>query len=145
MAELSLTQLVEFLRARLDEDEQTARAAVAAPWTADSGSVFGGEPPNQGDFGEVHILPAASNEYDPDEATAAHIARHDPRRVLAEVDAKRQIIREHQKLPLRLTCKTCVSWIDNEIPERRIYPCHTLRLLALPYASHKDYREEWRP
>ncbi len=24
-------------------------------------------------------------------------------------------------------------------------PCSTLRLLALPYSDHPDYREEWRP
>jgi hypothetical protein len=25
------------------------------------------------------------------------------------------------------------------------YPCDTLKLLALPYADHPDYRDEWRP
>ncbi|MEU4578956.1 DUF6221 family protein [Nonomuraea sp. NPDC023979] len=25
------------------------------------------------------------------------------------------------------------------------WPCLTMRLLALPYASHHDYRKEWRP
>jgi hypothetical protein len=35
------------------------------------------------------------------------------------------------------------SNICNECED--IMPCWTARLLALPYASHPDYREEWRP
>jgi hypothetical protein len=81
-------------KARLDEDERVASEAVAGPWTASGGYITGGEPPNDGDFGEVHILPYAPNEYDPDEKTAAHIARHDPARVLADVERTRRIIAE---------------------------------------------------
>jgi hypothetical protein len=52
-------------------------------------------------------------------------------RMLAECEAKRRIV-EH------------LGWIvDNE--GRNIVERNVLRLLALPYADHPDYREEWRP
>jgi hypothetical protein len=133
--------LVGFLRARLAEDEQVARAADSGPWRVDdpayptaiynrdghpiiSGSQWGGE---------------ASIFDDP--AAPAHIARHDPARVLAEVEAKRRIVHIH-------------SEYDHGCPEHdgcdgftflSAGPCFTLRLLALPWAGHPDYREEWRP
>ena len=66
---------------------------------------------------------------------AAHIARHDPARVLAEVDAKRRTLNLH---PLRSDGRIC-----NE--DEDIYPCETVRLLALPYADRPGYRQEWRP
>ena len=56
-----------------------------------------------------------------------------PARVLAECDAKRRI----------------VELADRDDNWR--YGMHSeaigevLRLLALPYADHPDYREEWRP
>ena len=55
-------------------------------------------------------------------------------RVLAECDAKRRIVGLHHEI---LTiCQGCAN---------ESYPCRTLRALALPYADHPDYREEWRP
>jgi hypothetical protein len=30
-------------------------------------------------------------------------------------------------------------------PDAQGWPCQTLRLLALPYADHPDYRPEWKP
>jgi hypothetical protein len=59
-----------------------------------------------------------------------HIARHDPARVLAEVDAKRRIIVE------------CESLIDD--PAVRAMET-ALCLLALPYADHPDYDQTWKP
>jgi len=26
-----------------------------------------------------------------------------------------------------------------------VFPCETVRLLALPYSQHPGYREDWRP
>jgi hypothetical protein len=39
-------------------------------------------------------------------------------------------------------CMACDVQGQGEGPH---YPCLTLRLLALPYADHADYRQEWRP
>ena len=73
-------------------------------------------------------------------AVAGHIARHDPARVLAEVDAKRRMLAIHHPYVPEpdqacLGCAGGIVWTD----------CPVLRLLALPYASHPDYRAEWRP
>jgi hypothetical protein len=56
-----------------------------------------------------------------------HVMRWSPARVLAECEAKRRIVR------------IAVDQIDEDSGGE------LLRLLALPYASHPDYREEWRP
>jgi hypothetical protein len=97
--------LVEFLKARLDEDEQVAKAAS--------------------DPGGPH-LPAAQLE---------HARRHDPARVLAEVEAKRRIIDAHHP----------VDPCDAHDASFETISCDTLLLLALPYADHSDYDEAWRP
>lgn len=119
-----MTTLLEFLRARLDEDEAAANA-----W-----------------------LTPFSN---PDTAARDHIARHDPARVLAEVGAKRRIMKLHDILGGSLTgvgrwtyCETChtnsAGEIDEDVTETTA-PCATLRLLALPYDGHPDYDPEWHP
>jgi hypothetical protein len=64
-----------------------------------------------------------------DASAAGHIARWDPARVLAEVDAKRQI----------LDLATDVTEMSHDTADTMI------RLLALPYADRPGYREEWRP
>lgn len=61
------------------------------------------------------------------------------KRAWAEVEAKRRILKAHAEHPdpyIAGFCRTC---------GRTDGPCDTLRLLALPYADHPDYREEWRP
>ncbi|MCX4540485.1 DUF6221 family protein [Streptomyces sp. NBC_01565] len=126
-----MDDLVQFLRARLDEDEQTARAATPGPWAVDGGSVYVGRPINEVvDYSE----------------SAAHIARHDPARVLAEVDAKRQMLDIHAAMDSkgeRITgCTTC-SWRDYMDDLWVSWPCPTLRLMLIPYADHSDYRAEW--
>jgi|HubBroStandDraft_4_1064222.scaffolds.fasta_scaffold586039_2 hypothetical protein len=86
----------------------------------------------------------------PDAAQREHIARHDPARVLREVDAKRKILAEH--------CDTVGSvWIpghghDNKFCARCVDsdrdgdyyaeepgPCLTLRALAAVWSGHPDY------
>lgn len=70
-----------------------------------------------------------------------------PGRVLAECDAKRRIVEHHARVAdpegddLADLCAVC----DANGPEAQGWPCDTLRLLALPYADHPEYREEWRP
>jgi hypothetical protein len=80
-------------------------------------------------------------------AMAAHIAGHDPERVLRRVAADRRILDLHRSAQKRSTgsdggfiedCQTC-----DHFPAQ--YPCATIRLLALPHADRPGYREEWRP
>jgi len=63
-----------------------------------------------------------------------------PDRVLAEVEAKRQIVHLHSgpdywKSPDFHLCVD--SMTDND-------ECETLHALAMPYADHPDFRDEWR-
>lgn len=59
--------------------------------------------------------------------------------MLAECEAKRQIISVHRgSHECPSDDSDCGWWAPADV-------CPTLRLLALPYASHPDYREEWRP
>lgn len=114
-----MDDLVQWLRAQLDEDERIARACPGnGEWSAEDIAVYG---------------PDLSVE------VRAHMAEHDPRRVLAEVDAKRRIIDLHKGV--NDYCAEC-DLVRSNYP---YHPCTTLRLLALPYADRPGYREEWRP
>jgi hypothetical protein len=128
--------LIAFLRARLDEDERIARGVQ---WDS-SGNTLDWRLP----FSATVEVGTEAFTTD-DSAIAAHVARHDPARVLAEVDAKRRIIDE------------CAYWLDkiNEsataeipypnLPERGEVVLPVITLLGLPYADHPHYRNEWRP
>lgn len=174
--------LVAFVRARIDEDEQAARAATPGPWRWD-GDRFEGEPTPEGanewgDQGPDLVTVAgtprrdeAGSWFEPEaivisafgydtsavlvkRADAEHIARHDPARVLREVEAKRRIIGEHRVLwepgwtpegeddEEFLVCARCE---DRSRHDAMRWPCPTLRLLALPFAEHPDYQKEWAP
>ncbi|MEV6580249.1 DUF6221 family protein [Streptomyces sp. NPDC051582] len=162
--------LLAFLHARLAEDEAHARAASCGPSGDDHWSLdewFGREEP--------HSLIAAGNANHPTflghftadpvpTAQAAHIARHDPARVLAEVEAKRQllddILRAGHEWNEEDHWYSCAAARDHEgepvcIDESRAGgPCdcgrdeqveRRARLLALPYCGHADFRPEWAP
>jgi len=130
-----MSDLATFLRARLAEDEQAAREAQPGPWHIGN-AVDPTQPCN------VHTFPTAGGVADGLRwLDAEHIVRHAPARVLAEVEAKRRIINEHQQATPGW-CATCDIPGDYKgLPEG----CMTVRLLALPYADHSVYREEWRP
>ena len=122
--------LTEFLLARIAEDEADARLAMqhfkTGEWTHD-GSIYAGHEMDE-------VVDWVYNE------AWAHIARHDPARVLAECEAKRRIVELHG--PDQPYCDLNFSNADHAYFEG---PCQNLQLLALPYADHPDYREEWRP
>lgn len=144
-------ELIAFFHARLDEDERWALAASPGPWSenAESTEVLAVDGITVADG-----FALSGNQL---RATVAHIARHDPDRVLREVEAKRRILDEHASEDG--DCSACgrASWEENpgaylrDEPEMAdvwrptIWPCRTARLLALPYADHPDYREKWKP
>ena len=74
-----------------------------------------------------------------------------PARVLAECEAKRQIVEwcgERERIYVGgLTFDPERPRPDHFVPGplRRPTDAVVLRFLALPYASHPDYRDEWRP
>jgi uncharacterized protein DUF6221 len=128
--------LAAFLLARIDDDRRQAEQATPGPWhdvRIDDGTdgwnvEARGAQRTDRDVAVDHARPAEGACRRSD---AAHIARWHPARVLAECDAKRRII-ELQRSDLRDDPQ---DWEADEV----------LRLLALPYAGHPDYRAEWRP
>jgi hypothetical protein len=126
-----MTTLIEFLRTRLDEDERIARAAVGRRWRAVPASDRGEE------LEEAYVLDEESQYIvgladTPDTGAtcddAAHIARHDPARVLAEVDAKRRT----------LTYLEYVMTTDDD-PVTRSVANQVVEFMAGLYADHPDY------
>ena len=114
-----MTDLVEFLGARLDEDDEVARATRK----------------------NEQRVPGTDRWF------ASHsnaITSMAPHRAVAEVKAKRRLLDLHEPAETEYidgdVCMACTAVGDG--PH---YPCLTLRLLALPYTDHPDYREEWRP
>ena len=96
--------LVEFLLARLAEDERIPKMLEARGWLDDDP----GGPYEQGADGPYVEVSA--------------------RRVLAEVEAKRRIVER---------------FVRGDTDD--LWGPEIGALLALPYADHPDYRQEWRP
>ncbi|MEU6233851.1 DUF6221 family protein [Kitasatospora sp. NPDC047058] len=130
--------LVAFLRARLDEDERIARR-TRQPGYQWRNFDMDGELRDSDNAGTVAYIPHANDR--------THIARHDPARVLAEVDAKRHIIDLYEAAHERHLNKAerlSPSAMRRRAGRREALD-DTLCLLALPYAGHPDYRPEWAP
>lgn len=133
--------LAEFLLARIAEDEEDARLAASQrdpewfleevpplPWGVDAPDpviISKGKP----------IIRVT--DYNP--CAAWHIARHDPARVLADCAAKRRIVKRH--IPAQVGPRAGLDcFMDGDT-----YPCEDLRIIALIWAGHPDYRNEWLP
>jgi hypothetical protein len=69
-------------------------------------------------------------------SNAGDVVVWNPARVLAECEAKRKIV---EQTVSGFGCLTCRDWTAEELLE------NTLGYLALPYADHPDYRQEWQP
>jgi hypothetical protein len=146
-----MDDLIAFLRARLDEDARAAREAIDEIVKANPGT----EHPGEWRSGHIYLsddgTPTGYEVWaddDPDTTVisvdrplGAHIARHDPARVLADVAVKRRIVDRCQN-----SHETMPSWGSEDYPGgERSGLYQAVQLLALPYAGHPDYREEWRP
>jgi len=145
--------LVAFLNARLDEDEEMARrwSTDEHRWqhvgrrclTYDNGyreEVAAIDVSNQPALWWERIY--IKRDID---GLAAHIARHDPARVLADVQAKRAILAMHEPglEPVgddeEWVCQTC-NWPTGG-PDGG---CKTVLLLANAYADHPDFDPKWK-
>lgn len=133
--------IVEFLQARYDEREGRAKAAGGAAWSVGVEET----PDGENAFYSVSVDGAPEWFVDVDvneHAKVEHIADNDPEFVLADVAAKRQIMEEHRDD--EGWCLRCADPPQYDAAWHK-YPCRTMRLLALPFAGHPDYREEWKP
>jgi hypothetical protein len=119
--------LTEFLLARLDEDEEQAKRSKA------------------------------DDAMNPNLRIPAGWVAAVADRMLAEVEAKRQIVEEHAgnervrgekaKWPGAWACEVCEDgpgMYAGDI-EHQTLPCPTLRALTAVYSDHPDYDEAWRP
>jgi hypothetical protein len=143
-----VTDLVQWLRTQLDEDERIARRATKGPWLVDCETHA--EAIIAGDGTSVIAGGRWGGEASAFESTedALHIAEHDPARVLREVEAKRGLLALHSPSEFG-------PWVgddDDQEPACGVcgnltvrFPCKTLRLLASMYDDRPGYQEAWRP
>ena len=128
-----MSGIIAFVNARLDEDEETARATsrpawrewYAEPWH--DGEFLGDGRPARADLWGVNGAGGFTGQGALPTVMADHIVRHDPARALREVEAKRRLIEE-------ITSRSSQGVAE-------IY----LAVLADTYSDHPDYRQEWAP
>jgi hypothetical protein len=124
-----VSDLVAFIKARLAEDEAVA----------DSGE----------HWQRLHVLPGGTRMIAPEGSmtavgslepvSALHVVRHDPARVLREVEAKRRIVEAYNEANEGKYAG--LTYEQGRLDSLEL----ALRLLALPYADHPSYDESWRP
>lgn len=123
--------ITEFLKARLGEDiegiRQLIKAEVPTRWSVSRGDVFG----EHGAFVQRRVAEIDSVNLGPagEQLAGEHIAKYDPWRMLAEAEAKQAVV--------------TYSAYGGEGNDAHMVHEEILHLLARPYASHPDYREEW--
>jgi hypothetical protein len=136
-----MTDLVEFLEARITEDEAAAKACSAAAWSIR-------DEPDEHLWVDGLSIHAADSNWDAciAVADAEHAVRHDPARILAECAAKRAIIKQADE-----ATSDRYAWIgeycvgDKERAEAYATDPGKLILeaLAAVYSDHPDYQQEW--
>lgn len=166
-----MDDLVQFLRARLDEDalwateasrrsgEPAVEGGVHWQWVDPETDEAIAPAPDRDEFvgGEDRFrVSLRSRETWPNPpwelpqfaiptaeeiptAVGGHIARHDPARVLAEVEAKRKLLTEYAEV--RQNEGADYEWAGGWASGLG----KAVALMALPYADHPDYRDTWRP
>lgn len=143
--------IVEFLTAQYDEEEQLAKHAAhlareggtrwvvsTTRYVEDYAFVSICTPP-------PNVIEVAGSGFDGTGGVhglvyAEHIARHDPARVLAETAAKRRILARHAR------CGSGIGWCADGGHELDWSPAHCFELadLAAPYADHPDFDPAWK-
>lgn len=132
--------IVEFLLARITEDEDMAQAALTEAQYAHLGATA------------AEALLGLAESEGAQIVALEHYQRHGPVRVLAECEAKRRIVELHRGFrpwpsSTKDSCETCADNTEADYDGTPMveWPCPTLRILALPYADHADYDTAWRP
>lgn len=122
-------ELVDFLRARLDEDEAATRACPGnGEWAAEDIGIYGAE-----------LSPEVR----------AHMARHDPARVLAETEAKRMLLDDYERAwnACAKLSRGGIDMADVEEWKRQDQTVQTLKPHLLRQArihrAHPDFDPDW--
>lgn len=122
--------IVEFLEARLAEDEAVARSAFidheprTAEWIERGNEVVNAD-------GSL-VVSRTWNE-------VTHIARQDPSRALREVAAKRGILTEYVNECWVQEQGHRTAWTEGGQSTRET----AIRLFVAIYSDHPDYQQEW--
>lgn len=116
----------EFIRARLDEDEQIAWRADRTRWLPEDKGVTFECDDTQSDYSGRVTADTKAN--------MTHIARHDPARVLRQVAALRSLVAAH-----RTRIEQGWGYHSDEMVSADLAP------LAAIWSDHPDYRPEWSP
>lgn len=137
-----MSDLLEFLAARLDEDEAAVRAVTAAR-RYDEWDAVGAAGDDEAADLTWHVVGITAMKPEPGaKAIAHHIARHDPARVLRDVMAQRAIVDAY-----------AVTDGDVELHLGNFPRKHgewdglglAVRQLATVYSDHPHYQQEWAP
>ena len=139
--------IIDFLNARLDEDEAAAKAAGSAPWVADLPRSVHVDPKarseNKHAFGKQGYIAGVGNV-----GAQTHIARHDPARALRQVTVHRTILAIHHPYkagPYPHACRGCPHSSTDDPYTENINECPELRAIASIHADHPDYLEATTP
>lgn len=124
-----MTEMIAWLRAQLDTDERIARKAANFPY----------DHPTDAPWERARIVVERGAAFTSD----AHIAAHNPARVLRQLQAHRTILDLHARAH---ECSTFDEVdVDNCTWVLETESCSTVRALASIYSDGDGYREEWRP
>ena len=130
-----MSDLVAFMRARLDEDEAAASPALTTDrWRADDGCIYA----------DGEILHREGDPHTPSEAIGEHVARWDPARVLAEVAAKRAILDRYESYLDQAARLRRTGERDLATSGALLAMLGAVKLLAQPHAEHPDFDPAWR-
>jgi hypothetical protein len=142
-------EIRHFLAARLDEEEELARAAkhnTTGVWTyldpyRDPHPTL--ERYRLTDSLGYSLLEGFDVNSEP-WWTAEHMAHWDPTRVLAEIEAKRAIMAMHEYVDQRRLGRHqfCICQAEDGVLHGS-WPCYTLKHMASVYADHADYNPAW--
>jgi hypothetical protein len=129
-----MDELVKWLREQLDEDERIANAVGFA--NIETGEYLWESRYLilQGDAGgESKVTTELDGEL------AEHVARHDPARVLREIEAKREALAHFERIRQH-TRQGGEAYVLAEGAVSK-----QIQIMATAYADRPGYREEWRP
>ncbi|HLU95548.1 MAG TPA: DUF6221 family protein [Thermobifida alba] len=162
-----MSELVEFLRERLIEDEQTLHDAggLLCQWDTRPGPDAPEEEAEVWASGRFLLVPAMPVDQ------ARHIARHDPARVRREVEAKRDLLMRYErhlaeKKDLQAALDEAEQAVEHEertgewtkpagwlrnlnregerLETRGSVLRALMRAAAAVYQDHPDYEDSWR-
>lgn len=138
-----MSGIVEFLTARLDEDEQDAKDAASRRgphWLAEEYRDDGwGVSRDRAVIASGKPIVTEDNDYS-SAMTIDHIARHDPARVLADVAAKRAIVDEYMA-----AVRSVAEYPDDRSAIMAEWSFkRAVRRLAQPHADHPDFDPAWK-